>query len=49
MCRRNQLRGCGLAALGLGLLIGMWIDGGFWAHCLGGSMIFFGIAFWGRR
>jgi len=49
MCRRNQMWGCALVAFGLGLLVGMWIEGGFLAHCLGFGIIFFGIAFWGKH
>lgn len=42
MCRQNQLWGCILAAFGLGVLIGVWIEGGFFAHCFGIGMIFLG-------
>ena len=33
MCRRDQLWGCILIAFGLGLLIGIWIEGGFLSKC----------------
>lgn len=49
MCRRNQLLGCILLALGLGLLIGLWIDGGFLAHCCGFGFIIFGCSLAGKR
>lgn len=35
MCRRNQLLGCSIAALGVGVLIGTWIESGFFGHLLG--------------
>ena len=42
MCRHNQLWGCILWAFGLGVLIGVWIEGGFFAHCFGIGMIVLG-------
>ena len=44
MCRRHQLMGCTLLTFGLGLLIGIWVEGGFWAHCLGFAFIIFGFS-----
>ncbi len=44
MCRRNQLWGCMLLAFGVGLLIGLWIECGFLAHCFGFCMIAVGCA-----
>lgn len=35
MCRYNQLWGCVLIALGFGILLGTWLEGGFLCHCLG--------------
>lgn len=35
MCRRNQLLGIGLLALGIGLVLDCWIDGEFFRNCLG--------------
>lgn len=35
MCRRNHLWGCALAAFGAGLLIGIRLESGFFAGCLG--------------
>jgi hypothetical protein len=42
MCRHHQLWGGVLLAFGLGMLVGLWIEGGFIAHCLGFGLIFFG-------
>ena len=42
MCRHNQLWGCVLLAFGLGVLIGLWIESGFLAHCFGFSLIILG-------
>ena len=39
MCRRNQIIGCAALAFGIGLLIGIWIEGGFWGHCIGFVLI----------
>lgn len=39
MCRQNQLWGCLLMAFGLGVLIGLWIEAGFLAHCFGFVLI----------
>lgn len=43
MCRHNQLCGCALLAFGVGLLIGLWLEGGFLAHCLGFGLVIVGI------
>lgn len=43
MCRHNQLWGCVLLAFGLGVLIGLWIESGFLAHCFGFALIVLGI------
>lgn len=42
MLRRNILLGWILAAFGIGLLFGMWIEGNFLAHCIGFGLIIFG-------
>lgn len=49
MCRQNQLWGCVLAAFGLGLLIGSWVDGGFLFHCFGFGLIFLGCGMLRRK
>lgn len=43
MCRHNQFWGFMLLAFGLGMLIGLWIEGGFFCHCLGFGFVFVGI------
>lgn len=48
MCRKNQLLGLVSLAFGLGLLIGLWVDGGFFAHCFGFGFIIVGCCFWRR-
>ena len=45
MCRYNQLWGYLQIAFGLGLLIGLWIEGGFLSHCFGFGMILLGCVF----
>lgn len=42
MCRQNQLLGCVLLAFGLGLLFGIWLEGGFILHCIGFGLMFLG-------
>lgn len=42
MCRLNQLWGCILLAFGLGVLVGLWIEAGFFAHCFGFALIILG-------
>ena len=44
MCRRNQLLGWCLAAFGLGILLGAWMEGGFLCFLLGAGMMTLG---WG--
>ncbi len=43
MCRKSMLWGCVLAAFGIGLLIGSWVEGGFLFHCLAFAAVFIGI------
>lgn len=43
MCRRSLLLGWIIAAFGLGLLFGLWIESGFLAHCIGFGLFLFGI------
>jgi len=45
MCRQNQLWGFMQLAFGVGVLVGLWIDGGFVSHCFGIGMIIFGFCF----
>jgi len=42
MFRRNILLGWIMAAFGIGLLFGMWIEGTFISHCIGFALIFAG-------
>lgn len=43
MCRKNQLCGCALTAFGLGLLVGMCLESGFFCGCVGIGIIGLGI------
>lgn len=43
MCRRYLLWGAAMAAFGLGLLFGMWIEGGFLAHCFALALLVLGV------
>ena len=43
MCRKSQLRGLSLACFGGGLLLGLWLEGGFLPVCLGLGCIIFGL------
>lgn len=48
MCRKNELCGCALVAFGLGLLVGICLESGFIASCIGLGFIVLG--FWcGKR
>lgn len=49
MCRRNQLFGWCLGALGLGILLGSWMDGGFLCFLLGVGLMIFGYGLIHRR
>ncbi len=35
MFRHNQLLGAVLTAFGIGLLFGLWLEGGLLCHCVG--------------
>ena len=39
MRRHYQLCGCVLMAFGAGILLGTWLSGGFWCHCLGFGLV----------
>ena len=43
MCRSNLLWGSVCIALGVAFLIGLWVNGGFMAHLVGGAAIVTGI------
>jgi len=44
MCRRNQLLGCAILTFGVGVLVGTWLESGFFCHLLGLLALFSGIA-----
>ena len=44
MCRHNQLLGCCALAFGAGLLLGLWLESGFLAHCLGLGLVLIGLS-----
>ena len=43
MCRKGKVWGCALAAFGIGMLIGGWVESGFLFHCLGFGLVIVGI------
>ena len=43
MCRQNQLRGMLLLGIGLGLLMGAWVESGVWCCLLGIGVAMAGI------
>ena len=49
MCRRNQLWGCCMIALGLGLLIGLCIASGLVGGCLGVGAVVLGLCLIQRK
>ena len=49
MCRYSYLRGMGLLAFGVGLLIGCSMDSGFWCCVLGLGAIISGIVFFQKK
>ena len=49
MCRYYQLWGCIILSFGLGILIGMWLEGGFFAHCFGFGLILVGCSMGRKR
>ena len=49
MCRHHQLWGCILLAFGFGILVGMWLEGGFFAHCFGFGLIAIGFSMGRKR
>lgn len=42
MCRHNQVLGIALIAFGIGVLLGLWLEGGFICHCIGFGVLIFG-------
>lgn len=49
MCRNNQFWGGVLTAFGLGVLMGIWIESGFLAHCFGFALIIGGLCVCKKR
>ncbi len=49
MCRQNQLFGFCLMAFGLGVLVGLGLEGGFLCWCLGIGLILAGICGLGKK
>ena len=43
MCRYKFLWGCCMLAFGLGVLLGLNLEGGFWCHCFGFGVMVAGI------
>ena len=43
MCRYHQFWGFGLSAFGVGVLIGLWLDNGFFCGCFGVMLILLGV------
>ena len=43
MCRHNQLWGCILIAFGLGILVGTWLEGGFFCSCFALGLAILGL------
>lgn len=44
MCRQNQMWGATVLAFGLGVLVGTWLESGFFCHVVGFSLILLGLA-----
>ena len=49
MCRQNQLLGVAILGFGLGMLIGIWLDGGFFGHCFALGMAVCGLCMLRRK
>ncbi len=49
MCRQNQLFGFCLMSFGLGVLVGLGLEGGFLCWCLGIGLILAGFCGLGRK
>ena len=49
MCRYNQLWGIVLVAFGFGVLVGTWLSGAFFCHCLGVGVILTGLCIIRRK
>lgn len=49
MCRYYLLWGCIMLAFGFGIIIGLCLEGGFFAHCLGLLLMVVGAALCKRK
>ena len=49
MCRQNQLWGCALMAFGVGIFVGMLLEGGFLCGCFGFGMLILGFCVMHRK
>lgn len=49
MYTRKKLLGCVLAAFGLGILVGLWLEGGFFCFCIGVAMVAVGLMVMRRK
>ena len=44
MCRQNQMWGAAVLAFGFGILVGTWLQSGFFCHLAGFGLIGLGFA-----
>ena len=44
MCRQNQMWGAAVLAFGFGILVGTWLQSGFFCHLAGIGLIALGFA-----
>lgn len=49
MCRQNLLWGAAVCAFGLGILIGTWLESGFFCHLAGFGLLLLGFGVMRRR
>lgn len=49
MSRHNQLCGCALMAFGLGVIVGMLLEGGFFCSCFGLGTLILGFCIMRRK
>jgi hypothetical protein len=49
MCRQNQLRGWALACFGIGILLGLWLEGGFLTYVFGIGSVILGLCMAGKN
>ena len=49
MCRYNQLWGITMMAFGFGVLVGLWLSGGFLCYCFGLCLLGVGFSILRRK